>query len=200
MTQNTPERKHDAALVSTGIMPVEVAKMLIVARRFLRKGPEVLQDDDTAVWAHILADAGIGADEVMPALLAYMKVSEWFPAPCQIIEHAEAIARERGRASRARQLEQAEALRRREEEAERERWELLTPQEQEAEKAARQAKTKALRSRFRHLVGKVMQAETPAPTPLEQMTPHEQAAAIAADTARREALRAQYADAKARVQ
>lgn len=151
---NLPEKQSGAVLVSTGVREIETGKMLVVARRMLRKGPDNLQPDDTAVWAFVLADAGVDPDDIMPALLSYMKSNEWFPAPCQIIEHARMIGKKRITERRLAKLREDAEIKRLEEQAERERWESLTPEEQAAETAERRAQIDAIRARFRHLFEK----------------------------------------------
>jgi hypothetical protein len=164
MADNTPEKTGGSVLVSTGIPEIETGKMLVVARRTLRKGPESLQSDDTAIWSFVLSDAGVEADDIMPALLSYMKSNEWFPAPCQIIEHARMIREKRINKARLAKLREEAEMKRLEEEAERERWESLTPEEQEAERAERRAQIDAIRARFRHL------ADDDAPKPAQPST------------------------------
>jgi hypothetical protein len=74
---------------------IEVGKMLVVARRMLRRAPEVLTEDDVQWWFMVLSRAGVDARDLEPALARYMESNEWFPAPSQIIERARTVATER---------------------------------------------------------------------------------------------------------
>lgn len=76
-------------------LSAEVAKMLAIARRMLRRGPEALTPEDTALWCTVLSEAGVQACDVLPALVRYMETEAWFPAPAQIIEHCRVFSRRR---------------------------------------------------------------------------------------------------------
>ncbi len=146
--KHLPERHHDAELQRTrGDIAAETAKMLMVARRLLRSGPELLHKDDTAIWAGVLADAGVEAGDVMPALLAHIQNEKWFPSPCEIIEQALRIREHRIQAIRQMRIAEAEQARLQAESQERKRWLSLTPEQQEAECAP----LRELRARYSYM-------------------------------------------------
>jgi hypothetical protein len=141
----------ESKLVSSGNQRTEVGKMLVLARRMLRRGPESLQADDTVIWSHLMNLAGVDPSEVVPALMEYMKGNEWFPAPCQIIQHVEMNREKAKREIRRQQIEAERIESERRAEAERIRVASLTDAERQAEHEAMLAR-RAERTRQRRIL------------------------------------------------
>lgn len=129
--------KTESALVCSGDLVVETGKLLVTARRILRKGPEQLTQEDTAVWSFILERNGITAEEVMPALLEWMSTSEWYPAPANIIGLVKKAREKKAREERHAKGQEAREAERLEKEMEAQRVAAMTPEEREAEAQAR---------------------------------------------------------------
>lgn len=140
-------------IVVRGDLRTETGKMLVVARRTLQRPPEILTEEDTDLWFGVFQAAGVDPGDVMPALIAYMEKTAWFPAPAQIIACVRTIESKRESAARSERRRRERMLKELEAAAERERWESLTPDEQQTETDSRLAARERVRRRFPALFG-----------------------------------------------